>query len=279
MVRDGLARRLRQRVPAVAEVERTADPGCCSDAFLVRRGPRRVVAAERNTGDADRAEAVDLVEHGADRTFVIRVDVRVQSGLALSGPVEGEGRKTAVEEDLLPVEELLLRRVEPREQEHERRLCNVARLPQVAGHREAVEWDLDPLGARIEQAVRLADRRDRLVLRVLVARHVEHPDELGEVVRECGAHPRLARGERASRLLGLAGELRVHVAVRDPRRQPLLPALDRTGDGAEVVHVDALRGEARRPVRDRRLDALVTHGLQLLHRPSPPAGRGRGLRA
>src|SRR5436305_15211527 len=67
VMHDRLARRLRHRVPALAEVERAAYSRDGADPLLVRRRARGVVAAERYACDPDRAEAVELVEDGADR--------------------------------------------------------------------------------------------------------------------------------------------------------------------------------------------------------------------
>ena len=71
--------------------------------------------------------------------------------------------------------------------------------------------------------------------------------------------PRLAGRQRAGLLLGFARTLRVHIAVRDPCGQPFGPSLDTRCHAAEVVEVDTLRHESRRPVRDGRLDALIGH--------------------
>src|SRR5919204_407181 len=93
----------------------------------------------------------------------------------------------------------------------------------------------DALGGRVEQTVHLAQRGDCPVRRLAVLVHVDHPDELGEVVRQRGAVPRLAGGACPARRFGLARELGVHVAVRDPRRQPLGPRLHTGGDAPGVV--------------------------------------------
>src|SRR6185295_20157728 len=116
---DRLAGQGRQPVPVGGEVVRPAYPGDRAQALLERRGARRVVAAE---ADARRADALEVdvapssrrdgVEDRADRDLVVGPDVELEAGLALAGPVERERRHAALEEDVLPVEELLLRRVE-----------------------------------------------------------------------------------------------------------------------------------------------------------------------
>ena len=76
------------------------------------------------------------------------------------GPSSDSVAIPRVEEDLLPVEELLLRRVQARDQHDERRPLSTSPRPaQVAGDPAAVERRLDPLGRRVEQRVRGVERR------------------------------------------------------------------------------------------------------------------------
>src|SRR5207253_4969707 len=111
---------------ACAEVERPADADDRAQTLLVGRGARRVIAAEADPGGADAAEvdvvaSRQVVEHGRHRPLVARLDVAREPGLPLPRPVERERREAPGEEDVLPAEELLLRRVETRQEQHARR--------------------------------------------------------------------------------------------------------------------------------------------------------------
>ena len=217
MVLERLLRQRRARVPHFAEAEGAADAESGGDPLLEGGRARRVVAAERHAGDADRRVPLQVVEQRRQRDFVVRMDVRRVARLALAGAVERERRHSTREEHVLPFEELLLRRVEARQENGQRRAPGAQRASQVADHRGAFERDLDPLGTRVEQPVRLAERGDRLVGGFAVEVHVDHPHELREVVGKRRVVPGLPGGERAALRLGLARELRMPVAVLDPR--------------------------------------------------------------
>ena len=140
---EGLARELRQAVPDLVPFERAGERDAGPDALLVRRGARRVVAAEAHApdGDALRVEVVallDPVAHRLRRALVVAADRDVVLGLALPRPVDGERRDAAREERLLVGVQLLLRRVEPRRHDQHR----AARQPaQHAEDRLALERD------------------------------------------------------------------------------------------------------------------------------------------
>ena len=156
LVRERLTRELRQRVPQLAEVERAADPGDGADPRLERRRARCVVAAEADAERADALEvevlaAVEPVEHRRDRDLVVGPDRQLVSALALPRAVERERRHAAAQEHLLEREELLLGRVQPGDQEHERRALDERRPAQVAEHGGVVERRLDPLRRRVER--------------------------------------------------------------------------------------------------------------------------------
>ena len=119
VVADRVAGRRRHRVPARAEVEGAADADNRAQTLLVGRGTRRVVAAEADAGGADAIEvdvvaSCKMVEHCRHRPLVARLDVAREPRLPLPGTVERERREPPGEEDVLPAEELLLRRVEAR---------------------------------------------------------------------------------------------------------------------------------------------------------------------
>src|SRR5207342_139364 len=57
-------------------------------------------------------------------------------------------------------------------------------------------------------------------------------------------------------------ELAVHLGALRPCLAPVLPALERAGDLFEVGEQHAIRDEARRPMRDCRLDFRVLHTLR-----------------
>jgi hypothetical protein len=118
--------------------------------------PGRVVPAQ---ADADRRDppAVDVVatgqpleNRGHDR-LEGRLDRQVELRLALAGAVEGERRDPAAQEERLEGRELLLDRVEPGDQEDDRRPGPPGRPPQVARQRRPGVGDRDRLGRRVEQ--------------------------------------------------------------------------------------------------------------------------------
>src|SRR5919199_161616 len=126
MVLERLLRERRPLVPDFAEAKRAADAdGGLEPAFEGGRAGR-VVAAEADAAGAHAVEveivsAREVVERSRNRDLVVRVNVRRVAGLALAGTIKRERRQAATEENVLPLEELLLRRVEPGEEEDERR--------------------------------------------------------------------------------------------------------------------------------------------------------------
>src|SRR5881396_3635762 len=101
--------------------------------------------------------------------------MRAKAALPLPRAVEGEGREPAAEEDLLPVEELLLRRVEPRQEEDEGAVAATARPAQVADEHLPLEGDLDPLCSRIEVPMSRVDAAHGALGRLAVALEVDEP--------------------------------------------------------------------------------------------------------
>src|ERR687887_98689 len=91
-----------------------------SEVELERRGAGRVVAAEADSAGADGSLPRERVERSRDGSLVVGTDVRREAALALARAVEGECGEPAGEEDLFPVEELLLCRVEARQEKDER---------------------------------------------------------------------------------------------------------------------------------------------------------------
>jgi hypothetical protein len=207
-VDDGLAGLLRHRRPALAEVVRAADADRSLDPLFVRGRTRCVVAAETDARHPDPLE-IDVVtvrqrvERRRHRDLVVRVDVRAEPSLALTGFVERQGRHPAREDDVLPTEELLLRRVQTREEQHQRGRAS-GRPAQIASKLlSALERDLDTFRRRVEVMVRVAQRLHCQPRRLRVSLHVEHPHKLREVVRERRLVPRTTGGEPATALFRL----------------------------------------------------------------------------
>jgi alpha-mannosidase len=271
-VRGAVPDQLAVVVGAAADHDR-ADPR------LEGRRARRVVAAEAHPEDADPA-AVEVaagaqhVEGGGHRRLEVRPDLQGVPRLALAGAVEGEGGHPAGQQDVLRREELLLGRVQARDEQDEGRAPGPGGPPQVADHGGAREAQFHPFRRRVEQPVGLRHGRHRPVGGRPVPGHVQHPDELGEVIAQRRACPRLARGQAPAPRLRLAGEAGVQVPVGAPRVQPVRPAVQRPGDPGEVTGVDALRGEAGTPVGHGRGDFRVRHGMRL-----PPSRPRPGTRA
>src|SRR4029077_3192090 len=107
------------------EGARERDAG--ADALLERGGARRVIAAERHAPDPG-AGLVDVrarfeeIENGFHRLLVFRAERETVLGLALAGPVEGEGREAARKEAVLVVVHLFLRRIEAHAHDDDGRL-------------------------------------------------------------------------------------------------------------------------------------------------------------
>src|SRR5437588_585252 len=115
---------LRQPVPDLRPVERTRERDAGLEALLVRRGTRRVVAAEANAPDCHffRIEIVSLLDpigHRARRTLVVAADRDLVLGLALPRAVDRERRHAAAEEGLLVGMQLFFCGVEPRGHHHD----------------------------------------------------------------------------------------------------------------------------------------------------------------
>src|SRR5690242_3675788 len=71
------------------------------DAFFERGGTRRVITAERHTPDADTLRIdvgapLEIIDHRADRFFILGADRKVVLGFTLTGTVECERRKAAL---------------------------------------------------------------------------------------------------------------------------------------------------------------------------------------
>ena len=210
---------------------------------------------------------------GRHRDLVVRAGSATRARLALPRPVERDRRHAPVQEGLLEVEELLLRRVEPRDQR--RRTAAGRRRPGGAGWRT-------PYRPRSGLASRSAVGSSRASA-VRVSSH-RPPGRLG------------ARGRgRASRRTCRSAGSPTPAARRDPRsagartrrprprtpparpRSGSTPAASRPrtrpGDGRhQVVVVDAVLDQPRRPVRERGLDRGVRHVVSL---PWPPQARIR----
>jgi hypothetical protein len=120
-----------------------------------------------------------------------------------------------------------------------------------------LERDLHAASGRSQVWQRGIAARDGLLMRGTHLLKVVDEDELGEVVAQRGARERLARGQQMAAGLRPLGDLGVHCAARGPCSAPLVPLLDPPDHILEVREWDALRHEAVRPVRQRRLDTCV----------------------
>jgi hypothetical protein len=273
LVHERLARELGQVVPQLSEAERTADRGYGAHARLERRGARREVPAEADAEctHAREIEVVarrDGVQDAGHRDFVVVPHRQRVAALPLPRPVQRQGGHAPGQEQVLEQEELLLRGVESGDQQHQRRPAGRGWSPEIGDD----AGRLDALRGRVEQPVRLAQRRDCAVGRAARQRGVEHPHELGEVEAHRRAQPRLAGRACAAGRLRLAREAGVHLGGLAPCVQPLVPALNPRGGAREVVDVDAGLHEPRPPVLNGCPHARVRHP-----RP-PPRCSSRGPR-
>ncbi len=216
-------------------------------ALLEGGGARRVIAAHRRAGDADPA-AVEIdalfhpVDHRADRLFEIMADRPVIFALALSRPVEGQGRDAALEEQSLVDMLFLLGRIHAGDDEDHRLLAGGAHgLAQIAVEMLALERDGDPLAGRRHVWQRERVTLDGLGMRRLHLLHVVREIEFREMIFDRGGHE-MHRGRRVL-VLGEAGapDLLVDGGALAPGLAPIVPSIDRMRDLEEIRHRHAGR--------------------------------------
>src|SRR6266480_954643 len=119
------SRELWQPVPDLRPVERTRERDAGLEALLVRRGTRRVVAAEAHAPDRDSfsIEIIALfypIHDCARRALVVAADRDLVLGLALPRAVDRQRRHAAVEEGFLVGMQLFFCGVQPRGHHHDR---------------------------------------------------------------------------------------------------------------------------------------------------------------
>src|SRR5260221_5056039 len=125
--RERLARELRQTVPDLRPVERAGERDARLEPLLVRRGARRVVAAEAHAPDRDFVgieilALFDPVHDCACRALVVAADRHLVLGFALPRAVDRERGNAAREERLLVGMQLFLRRIEAGRHDEYRRV-------------------------------------------------------------------------------------------------------------------------------------------------------------
>src|SRR5882762_5654359 len=106
-----------QPVPDLRPVERTRERDAGLEPLLVRRRPRRVIAAEAHAPDGNFSwieilALLDPVDHRARRALVVAADRDLVLGLALPRPVDRQRGDAAVEEGILIGMQLFFRRIE-----------------------------------------------------------------------------------------------------------------------------------------------------------------------
>src|SRR5581483_2068250 len=102
-------------------------------------------APEADAAGIDIAAPGDPVEDGGDGLLIFGPDADLVFGLALARPVDRQGREPTIEEDLLVGAHLLLRRIEPHQHDHERRVRMAARAAELAHQLPAFEGNRDAL--------------------------------------------------------------------------------------------------------------------------------------
>src|SRR6266446_5995829 len=108
---------LRQPIPDLRPIERTRERDAGLEALLVRRGARRIVAAEAHTPDRDSFSIeiialFDPIHDCARGALVVAADRDLVLGLALPRAVDRQHRDAAIEESILVGVQLFLRRIE-----------------------------------------------------------------------------------------------------------------------------------------------------------------------
>src|SRR5215475_9183564 len=99
---EGFARELRQAVPVAFPVIGPAEREAGLDAFLERRGTRRVIAAQTHAPQSD-ARSVEIgtrhhvVDDSFHRDLVVAANAEIVLAFALPRPVEDESRNAACE--------------------------------------------------------------------------------------------------------------------------------------------------------------------------------------
>src|SRR5581483_349134 len=231
---------------------------------------------------AEDAEAagVDLgprrepIDDGAREALEVAADRRLEPHLALPRAVEGEGGDPAGEAHVLEEIALLLRALEPADQDRTRRAPDAGRPAEPARDREALEGDLDALGRRHEERrpppverhlpplARLAERRGlvRVELRVVTV-HRRAPEVL-------------ARGDTVSRFERLDAE--PLVAVGD-LRQERIPVVVGPAARADLLDVDPVETVADHPPLARAQDLLDEVGRHGAFAGTPRRGPGQAV--
>ena len=123
----------------------------------------------------------------------------------------------------------------------------------------ALVGDHHPLAGGADQRQREIPAFHCPAVRALHLLGVDDEHELRKVVAHRGARQMLAGGKFVSIGEGLTAQLFVDHRARAPGAAPVLPALDAGSDFLEVGKRHAVRYEARRPVRDRRLYPGIRH--------------------
>src|SRR5882672_12760137 len=183
-----------QPIPDLRPIERARERDAGFEPLLVRRGARRVVAAEAHAPDCNsRIEILallDPVDHRARRALVVAADRDLVLGLALPRAVDRQRRHAAVEEGILIGMQLFLSGVQSRGHHH-----YGAFTPQYAVESLALERYRYAFPRWPHHRQRVAVALDRLHVRGAHLRRVLHEHELGEVVVDRRAHEVLACGE------------------------------------------------------------------------------------
>src|ERR1039457_4880037 len=182
------ARQWIERVPAFSEVVGAGEADDRVEAWLGGRRSRSIDGSHADAHQPDQAEgAVEtdvrkVIEHRRDHGLPVRPDCEIDGVLRLPGTVDAEGRHPAAEELVLDAEHLFLRRVEARDDEHERRRGHASRAAEVAWDDVTLEWDVEAFRRGIE--VRQAPPVDgySLVAQRRVEGLVLEPQELAEVI-------------------------------------------------------------------------------------------------
>src|SRR6266850_6811485 len=122
---EGASGELRQPVPDLRPVERTRQRDAGLEALLVRRRPRRVIAAEAHAPDGNFSwieilALLDPVDHRARRALIVAADRDLVLGLALPRPVDRQRGDAAIEERVLVGMQLFFRGVQPRSHHYHR---------------------------------------------------------------------------------------------------------------------------------------------------------------
>src|SRR5262245_1450177 len=105
------------------------------------------------------------VEYGSARHLPVAPDRQLVFRLALARAVDGEGGYAAAEKQVLGGPELLLGRVEARDQDHEWMRATTGRPAQNSCDRGVVERYLDTFTRRFEQWERLVKAPDGTLMR------------------------------------------------------------------------------------------------------------------